>query len=141
MNRPMIDVIARRTCPGWSAAERQLAAVDPVLAGVIDRVGPCTLAPRKDYFAALCQSVISQQISTVAAETVWQRLRRLFPDRRPVPALLAAMSDDQLRTVGLSRQKAGYLRSLAEAFASGAVPVRRWSKLDDEAIVQALIPI
>ena len=137
----MIDVIARRTCPGWEEAERHLARADPILGDIIARVGPCTLAPRKDYFAALCHSIISQQISTAAAQTVWERLRRLFPNRRPTAAALLALPPDILRSAGLSRPKQSYLRSIAEAFVNGDVPVRRWGTMDDEAIVQSLIPI
>ena len=125
----------------WIAAETHLSRVDPVLAGIIRQVGPCNLSPRKDYFGALCQSIVSQQISTAAAKTVWERFRRLFPSRRPNPRELLTMTDEMLRAAGLSRQKAGYLRSVAEHFTGGLFPVRRLGKMSDEEIVQALIPI
>jgi len=118
-----------------------LSRVDPVLAEIIGKVGPCTLAPRKDHFAALCQSIINQQISMAAARTVWERFRKLFRTGRPTPAALILISDEQLRAAGLSRQKASYLRSLAEHFGGGHVPVRKLSKMTDEEVVQALIPV
>src|SRR5438270_234204 len=137
----MIDLIAKRRCPGWTEAQKHLARVDPILGEIIRRVGGCTLAPRSDYFGALCQSIVNQQISTIAAMAVWKRFAALFPRKRPKPELLLKMDDATLRGAGLSRQKAAYLRSLSEAFASGAVPVRRFGRMSDEEVVEALIPI
>ena len=137
----MIDLIAKVSCPGWSEAEAHLSRVDPVLGEIIQRVGGCTLSPRKGYFAVLCNSIISQQISTAAARTVWKRYCGLFANRRPTPGALLKTSDEALRGAGLSRQKVGYLRSLAEHFASGAVPLRKLARMSDEEVVQALIPI
>jgi hypothetical protein len=81
----MIDIIARKTCPGWSAAEEHLSEVEPKLAQVIARVGPCTIAPRTDYFASLCRAIISQQISTPVARTIIRRFDLLFPRSRCAP--------------------------------------------------------
>ena len=111
------------------------------MAEIIRQVGACTLSPRSDYFGALCQSIVNQQISTIAAMAVWKRFITLFPRRRPRPEILLEFDDATLRGAGLSRQKAAYLRSLSEAFASGAVPVRRLGRMTDEEVVQALIPI
>jgi len=124
----------------WEA-EKHLSEADPVLGKIIERVGPCTLSPRKDYFVALCRSIIAQQISVSAARSVGKKFRALFPRGRISPKPLLKMSDEQLRSAGISRQKAGYIRSLAEHFASGAIPTRRWHRMDDEEIVQALIPV
>src|SRR5690348_14560141 len=115
----MIDLIAKTRCPGWTEAERHLAQADPVLARIIEKIGPCTLAPRTDHFGALCQSIMNQQISVAAARTVWERFRALFRGKRPTPQALLRLGDEDLRSAGLSRQKASYLRSLAEHFASG----------------------
>ena len=137
----MIDLIAKTKCPGWTDAERHLAKVDPVLARIIEKIGPCTLAPRKDHFGALCQSIMNQQISVAAARTVWERFRALFPAKRPTPQALLLLSDEALRSAGLSRQKAAYLRSLAEHFDTGSFPARKLATMTDEEVVQALIPI
>lgn len=137
----MIDRVAKVNCPGWTEAEVHLSRVDPVLAEIIRRVGGCTLAPRRGYFVVLCNSIISQQISTAAARTVFRRFRGLFPRRRPTPAATLKLSADQLRAAGLSRQKSEYLKSLAQHFARGAVPVRKLAAMSDEEVVQALIPI
>lgn len=137
----MIDLIAKPDTPNWTEAESHLSRVDPVLAEIIRRVGPCTLSPRKDHFGALCQSILNQQISTAAARTVWERFRKLCPTRRPTPANVSMLSEETLRSAGLSRQKATYIHSLSAAFVSGAIPTRRWAAMTDEEVVQALIPV
>ncbi len=137
----MIDRIAKPETPDWKEAESHLSDVDPVLAEIIRRIGPCTLSPRKDHFGALCQSILNQQISTAAARTVWERFRKLCPAARPTPKTVAALSEESLRSAGLSRQKATYIHSLSAAFASGAIPTRRWKTMSDEEVVQALIPV
>src|SRR5207302_484024 len=121
----MIDLTSKSSRPRSGEAEAHSSRVDPRLATTIQRNRPRTPSPRRDYFGALCQSIINQQISTKAALSVWRKFRGLCPGRRPAPAALLAMADETLRSAGLSRQKASYLRSLAEHFASGAFPVRR----------------
>ena len=59
----------------WSKAHCHLSKVDPVMKQIIRRVGPCTLAPRRDYFVKLCQSIYNQQISTVVARVLFKRFR------------------------------------------------------------------
>ena len=136
----MIDPAAKVICD-WNAAAAHLSGVDPVLAAIIRQVGPCTLAPRKDHFGALCQSIMNQQISMAAARTIWERFRRLFPRSRPTPGAMLTLTDEQLRGAGLSRSKVGYVRSLAAHFDSGAFPARKLAGMDDEQIVQALLPV
>jgi DNA-3-methyladenine glycosylase II len=140
-NRVMMDRTARVSCPGWIEAQRHLAKADPVMAGIVARVGPCTLAPRTDYFAALCQSIINQQISAAAGASVYRKFRALFPRGKPSPAGLLRVDDVNLRAAGLSRQKALYLRGIARAFADGAIPVRRFRSMEDEALIESLITL
>src|SRR5689334_25119027 len=95
----------------WSGAARHLRRVDPVLRRVIDRVGPCTIAPRRDYFVVLCKAIFNQQLSTKVAATLFGRFRDLFPMRRPTPGLVIQMlqgngAQSAMRASGLSRQKA-----------------------------------
>jgi DNA-3-methyladenine glycosylase II len=137
----MTEIIARTTCPGWADAQQHLSRVEPKLASVIQRVGPCTIAPRRDYFPSLCKALVSQQISTHVARVIYGRFQGLFPRSRPAPQILRALSDEQLRTVGLSRQKASYLRSLADAFADGTIPTRRFRSMTDEEVIQSLIHV
>lgn len=127
--------------PDWSPAIAHLRRADPVLAAIIDRVGPCTLHPRRDYFVALCKSICTQQVSTVVATIIFARFRLLFPRQQPTPQRLLTLTDDQLRAVGFSRQKVSYLRDLAVHFVDNRIPTRRFARMTDEQIIESLLPI
>lgn len=133
-----------RGVPDWSEAEAHLRRADPALCRVIDRVGPCTLAPRRDYFVVLCKAIFTQQISTAVAATLFGRFRDLFPGRRPTPArVLEVLAGDPalLRGCGLSRQKTIYLADLARHFADGGIPTRRLAGMSDETVIEALVNV
>src|SRR5687767_15152292 len=128
----------------WSTAQRHLSRQDPVMKAIIKSVGPCTLAPRRDYFVKLCQSIFTQQISTAVATVLFGRFRDQFPGRRPTPtAVLKFLKLDEqvIRSVGLSRQKRSYLEDLATKWIDGHIPSHRFSSMDDEAIVQSLTQV
>jgi DNA-3-methyladenine glycosylase II len=114
---------------------------DPVLAEIIRRHGPCALGDvrqRFDHFEMLVRAIVFQQLSTKAASTIHGRLTAIVPDARPTAAALGSLTDEQLRTAGISRQKAGYLRDLAAKVASGAVPLEHIDVLGDEDVIAAL---
>jgi DNA-3-methyladenine glycosylase II len=96
-------------------AVAHLRAADPVLAAVIDRVGPCrwVVHDRVEPFAALASSIVYQQISGKAAASIYARVAALGGGGLLRPAHVAAASDEALRACGLSRQKTAYLRDLA----------------------------
>jgi len=119
-------------------AIRTLSRRDATLAKIIRRVGPCTLAPRRRYFANLCEAIVWQQLSPKAATTIYGRFRGLFPRRVPTPTRLLELPDAALRRAGVSRQKAGYLRDLARRFADGTIPYRRLAAMEDDAVIDAL---
>ena len=125
------------------AAVAHLKRVDPVLREVIVRVGPCRFAPRAEgtHFDALVRAIVYQQLSGKAAATIHGRVRDHFGGRDPLPAELLATPDEPLRAAGLSRQKLGYLRSLAEHVEAGALPLDVIHTLDDEAVIQALVDV
>lgn len=120
----------------WDEARRALAAADPVMAGVIAAAGGAALRPRRDAFHSLARSIVGQQISVKAAESVWGRLAAHCG--AVTPAALAGRTGEELRACGLSLRKAGYLLGLAERFASGAIDPDALRRLDDEAAVEAL---
>src|SRR3954447_6260870 len=111
----------------WAAAQAHLSSASRPLARIIERVGPCTLRPRKDYFVVLCKAIFTQQISTKVAAVLFARVRAQFPRGRPTPELVLEIIGDaaRMRTCGLSRQKQTYIRDLAEHFADGEIPTRR----------------
>jgi DNA-3-methyladenine glycosylase II len=132
------------TMKDWSVAERHLSRADPVMRVIIRAVGPCTLAPRRDYFVKLCQSIFTQQISTAVATVLFGRFRDQFPSRRPTPTAVLKflkLDDRIIRSVGLSRQKRSYLEDLAAKWIDGHIPSRRFASMDDEAIVQSLTQV
>jgi DNA-3-methyladenine glycosylase II len=130
-----------RTRNRWAPAVRHLRRVDPHLRAIIDRIGPCRLAPHPDRFAALVRSIVSQQISSKAAISINQRLIALGGDPHQ-PSRLLELGEAKLRTVGLSSAKARYVLNLAEAVASGQVPLETFDdSWDDAAITKSLTSV
>lgn len=111
------------------------------MAGVIKQIGPMTLKPQRDRFKLIVRAIISQQISTAAARTIRQRLEDLLKPDRIRPETIALLTAEQLRQVGISRQKAGYLFDLAQKCLDGTVQLARLGRMDDEAIVEQLIQV
>lgn len=122
-----------------------LKRADPVLARVIERVGPCRLEPRREgtHFDSLVRAIVYQQLSGKAAATIHGRMHGLFGDRAPRPAELAATPDEQLRAVGLSRQKLSYIKDLARRVASGELPLDdgEIERLPDEEVISRLVQV
>lgn len=120
-----------------------LRKADPRLSAVIDAVGSCTFAPAEHlaHFTAISRSIVFQQLSGKAATTIYNRFAALFPDETPTAKALSEISDEQLRGVGLSRQKTGYLRDFAARVNSGEVPIDSLHELSDEEIITALVSV
>lgn len=129
----------------WAKAVRHLCEVDPVMRRVIAATGPCSLAPRRDYFVVLCKAIFSQQISTTVAATLFGRFRNMFPQRRPTPArvieLITKGPAERFAGCGLSRQKQAYILDLARHFADGEIPTGRLASLDDEQVIEVLTQV
>ena len=127
----------------FRAAVRHLKRVDPVLARVIEVVGPCRLESRREgtHFQALVRSIVFQQLSGKAASTILSRFNALYPDSTPTPEAVLATSDTELRAVGLSRQKIGYMRDLASKVASDALPLDAVESMDDDDLIAHLVQV
>lgn len=121
-------------------AERRLAEVDPVIGGLIARYGPCQLAARRrEPFQVLCASIVSQQISSRAADAILARITAAFGERGRIrPERLAEASTEALRACGLSHSKARWLQHLGAATASGALDFARLRAMDDESAIAQL---
>jgi DNA-3-methyladenine glycosylase II len=126
----------------YTKARRLLLRRDPVLAALIRKHGECGLAKaqRADHFSALVRAITGQQLSTKAASTIFARLVALMPDGL-TPAALSALSDEQMRAVGMSRQKITYFRDLAEKALTGVVPLDALDSMSDEDVIVALTKI
>jgi DNA-3-methyladenine glycosylase II len=117
-------------------AEQHLRSADPVLARVIEAVGPVALILRRERFQALSRAIIFQQLAGAAAHTIYTRFVAMFPGRRfPTPRQVLDATTDSLRTAGLSRQKILYLKDLAAHIENGALNFHRFAKMSDEEII------
>ncbi len=123
----------------WTRAKRQLSAADPVLGALITRYKGLTLASRGDAFQTLARSIVGQQISVRAAQSVWDRFAAAAGDMQPKRVL--KLSEAQLRGCGLSGQKVKYLCDLSDRFASGVIVVERWHDMDDETLITDLTQV
>ena len=132
------------TAEGYERARRLLMRRDPILAAAIKRIGPCRMAERqrKDHLTALVGAIVSQQLSTKAAATIFGRFAALFPDGRITTASTIETFDDAtLRGVGLSGQKIGYLRDLCARIADGRLNLDELDALPDEQVVDRLTAV
>ncbi len=127
----------------WDDACRHLAKRDRVMRKLIPQFGEGRLQSRGDAFTTLARSIVGQQISVKAAQSVWERFSALLPEpsHRLKPASVLALSNADARGAGLSARKVEYLFDLAQHFESGSVHVRQWQQMDDEAIIEELVAI
>jgi DNA-3-methyladenine glycosylase II len=124
----------------------QLRASDPVMRRLVDEHGPLDEEERRrgrplEPYGALVRSIVGQQLSTKAARSIYERLTALFDGRTPTPAELLAADPEDVRSVGLSRPKVAYLRSLAEHVESGELELARLSELPDEEVTEQLTAV
>jgi 3-methyladenine DNA glycosylase/8-oxoguanine DNA glycosylase len=128
--------------PSTHAGVAHLVAADPVLAGIVARVGPYTLVPRRhrDHFGSLARAIVFQQLSGKAADTIHKRFLGLFPEA-PTPTHVVSATDAALRGAGLSRAKVAALRDLASAALDGRLPLPLSHRLADEEIVERLVSV
>ena len=123
----------------WQDACKHLVKKDRVMKRLIPQFGDACLQTRGDAFVTLARSIVGQQISVKAAQTVWERFAVL--PRKMTPGNVLKVKVDDMRVAGLSTRKVEYLVDLALHFDSGAVQVDAWSAMDDEAIIAELVGI
>ncbi|MEO8346939.1 MAG: DNA-3-methyladenine glycosylase [Betaproteobacteria bacterium] len=129
----------------WDEATRALARQDPVMARLIAEFPGIHVVRRGDPFTTLARAIVGQQISVKAAQTIWDRMvvatngsgNPIFLD----PGRVGRTRMTTLRRVGLSENKALYIRDLARHFVSGALDPREWRTLDDEELIERLTDV
>ena len=123
----------------WAEACAHLSRKDRVMKKIIPQFGDVMLESRGDAFVTLARSIVGQQISVKAAQSVWDKFAKL--SRKLTPAGVLKLKVDDMRAAGLSARKVEYLVDLALHFDSGAVHVKQWQEMDDEAIIAELVAI
>ncbi len=126
----------------WTPAVRHLTAADPRLRPLIEQHGPPAYAPTRDPVLSLARSIVYQQLSGKAAETIWGRVLELYPRRRFPPArAIVETPDAKLRAAGLSGAKTAALKDLARhVLEKRLVPSRLPAATDDE-VAAMLLPV
>ena len=136
-------VVLQVTPHYWDEACKHLSKRDRVMRKLIPQFGEGRLQSRGDAFTTLARSIVGQQISVKAAQSVWERFATLMPQpsTRLAPTGVLALEATAVRAAGLSARKVEYLLDLAAHFESGAVHVAQWQEMDDEAIIDELVAI
>jgi DNA-3-methyladenine glycosylase II len=123
----------------WEDARKHLAKRDRVMKRLIPQFGSACLQSRGDAFTTLARSIVGQQISVKAAQSVWEKFAAL--PKRMTPANVLKLKVDDMRAAGLSARKIEYLVDLALHFDSGAIHVEAWREMPDEDIIGELVGI
>jgi len=123
----------------WAEACKHLVKKDRVMKRLIPQFGDACLQARGDAFGTLARSIVGQQISVKAAQSVWRRFEVL--PKKMTPANVLRLKVDDMRAAGLSARKVEYLVDLAIHFDAGTVHVKDWQSMDDEAIIAELVAI
>jgi DNA-3-methyladenine glycosylase II len=121
-------------------AVNHLKKCDPVLRAIIERVGPCRMEFGLPEFCSLAEAIVYQQLNGKAAVTIFNRFAALAGEPL-TPAGILKLSDEQLRSVGLSKQKSAYLKDLAAKTAAGLLDFSRLHELADEEVIQHLTQV
>jgi DNA-3-methyladenine glycosylase II len=133
-----------------SSARAQLAASDPAMAALIDRVGEIDLETRlrrrgeerpADAYGALLRAIVGQQLSTKAARTIYGRILELFGGETPAPEQLLEAEEADLRAAGLSGRKVEYVRDLASHVIEGELELDKLDKLSDEEVIEEIVAV
>jgi len=123
----------------WGEACKHLMKKDRVMKRLIPQFGEASLQSRGDAFVTLARSIVGQQVSVKAAQTVWDRFAKL--PRKITPANVLKLKVDDMRAAGLSARKVEYIVDLALHFDNGALHVKKWSEMTDDAIIDELVAI
>ena len=133
-----------------ATARKALAASDPTMAALIDRIGTIDIATRlkrrseerpNDAYGALLRAIVGQQLSTKAARTIYLRVIDLFGGSTPSPEQLLEAREEDLRAAGLSGRKTEYVRDLASHVLSGELELDRLGELSDEEVIAEIVAV
>ena len=115
----------------WHKAKKILSKRDPILRKIINKFNKGFLTTRKDPFFSLCRTIVGQQISTKAADSIWLRFEEKCK-KKIIPETILKLPSRSLKSVGLSRQKVSYLKNIAKSFKNKSFNMRNLKKMDDD---------
>ena len=118
----------------WYKAKKVLSKRDPILRRIINKFNKGYLNSRKDPFFSLCRTIIGQQISTKAADSIWSKFE-IKCKKKIVPETVLKLTSGSLKSVGLSRQKITYLKNIAKSFKNKSFDIRDLKKMDDDSAI------
>jgi DNA-3-methyladenine glycosylase II len=133
-----------------AGAAKALAKTDPVMAALVERIGPIDLDERlrrraeerpTDAYGALLRGIVGQQLSTKAARTIYLRVLDLFGGTTPAPEQLLEAREEELRGAGLSGRKVEYVRDLADHVLAGELELERLPELPDEEVIEEIVAV
>jgi DNA-3-methyladenine glycosylase II len=113
---------------------------DPNLVKIIERIGDYQIKKRKNHFAVLVESIISQQLASAAAEAIFRRFKKLYP-KFPAANQILNTKDAKLRSAGFSSMKVEYLKDLARKIEDGKLKMRSLSKMTDDEVIEHLTQV
>jgi DNA-3-methyladenine glycosylase II len=123
----------------WPEAKKHLSKRDPVLRKLIKAYPDAELGGRGDAFQTLARSIVGQQISVKAAQSVWARFEQCAG--KVDAKTIVALPDEAIRACGFSGMKVSYVKDLATRFHTGVIKPRRWARMDNEAIIEDLVQV
>lgn len=115
--------------------------VDSVLFSLIEQVSPVEIKKSDDYFADLCEDIISQQLSGKAGTTIFNRFKALFPHQTITPQVLVKLPDESIRKTGPSWSKVSFLKDLAQKVVDGEIELARLDHLPDQEVIHTLTKV
>ena len=115
----------------WHKAKKVLSKRDPVLKTIIKKYKKGFLTTRNNPFFSLCRTIVGQQISTKAADSIWHKFEKKC-DKRIIPDTILKLSSRILKSAGLSRQKVSYLKNIAKNFRNKSFSVSKLKKMNDK---------
>ena len=124
----------------WVQAKKALSKKDPVLKKIINKYKKGYLTTRNDPFFSLCRTIVGQQISTKAADSIWSKFEKKCK-KKIIPKNVIKLSTKSLRNAGLSRQKISYLKNIAKSFKNKSFRIKDLKKMNDEEAINNIIKL
>ena len=130
----------KRSPTYWQKAKRILSKRDPILRRIIKKYKKGALSTRNNPFFSLCRTIVGQQISTKAADSIWRKFEKKCK-KRIIPNTVLKLPSRTLKSAGLSRQKVSYLKNIAKSFKNKSFSVRELKKMNDQDAINYIIKL